>query len=1121
MIAKSWCSGCWQWAIGGLVGLSIGVGDGVLAQVIPDNTLGAENSVVTPNVDIQGIFSDRIDGGATRGANLFHSFQEFNVGEAGSVYFASPTGIENILTRVTGSNPSNILGRLGVVDGANLLLLNPNGIIYGSNAQLDVKGSFLASTASSFTFANGGDFSATNPQAPPLLAISVPLGLQYGNNPGNIQVQGSILQVNPGKTLALVGGSVSIDGGQLQALGGRIELGGVAGESTVGLTFNDSYIGLSFPISDSVPLSDVFLDNGTLVNVSASGDGNLIVNAQNLNMARGSGLRAGASWLVSSNNNPGIIEINATGAINLTDASFIENLVFDGAMGKGGDINITADSLTVNNSAQLRTDSFGRGDAGNLNIIARDYVTFDGIDSRAESVIASEAEGQGGTINITTPSLSISGGATLVSHTFGQGNAGDVIINATESVSLKGSSTGIGSQVFEQAVGNGGKINIITGNLSVTDGATLVANTSGQGNGGNINITTGNLSATDGATLVANTSGQGNAGDVIISATESVALEGSSTVIGSQVFKQAVGNGGQINITTGNLSVTDGATLVTNTDGQGSGGKINVTTGNLSASDGATLVANTSGQGNAGDVMISATESVSLEGSSTGIGSQVFEQAVGNGGQINITTGNLSASDGATLAANTFGQGNAGDVIINATESVALEGSFTSIGSQVFERAVGNGGKINITTGNLSASNGATLVTNTDGQGNAGDVTISATESVSLEGVGINTQVTGVGSQVLLSAEGNGGKIDITARSLTVTNGARLIASSSGQGNGGDVEIITRDTVSFDGVGSNGISSGVFSSVEVGSEGEGGDIRITTDTLNVSNGGVLDSQTQTNFKAGDLELNAQQSVNINQASLLAQSIDKSNGAGAAGNVTINTGNLTARNGTVTTSSQQSAGGSITITSAKIRLFGDSDITTNVNQGAGGGGNIDLKADSILAFDDSDILAFARDGKGGDITLNTPAFFGENYRPVLRGTNPDTVDNNNRVDINATGAVSGIVTIPDVSFIQNSLIELPENQIDTNSLLANSCIVRRNQPTRGSFTITGTGGLPQRPGDVQISSFPTVDVETLPTNDSTPATTNSNRSWQKGDPIVEPQGVYRLPNGKLVLSRECS
>ena len=100
-------------------------------QVIPDNSLGAEGSVVTPNVNINGVNSERIDGGAVRGANLFHSFQEFNVGDGLGVYFANPTGIENILTRVTGGNVSNILGTLGVLGNANLFLINPRALCLG------------------------------------------------------------------------------------------------------------------------------------------------------------------------------------------------------------------------------------------------------------------------------------------------------------------------------------------------------------------------------------------------------------------------------------------------------------------------------------------------------------------------------------------------------------------------------------------------------------------------------------------------------------------------------------------------------------------------------------------------------------------------------------------------------------------------------------------------------------------------------------------------------------------------------------------------------------------------------------------------------------------------------
>jgi filamentous hemagglutinin family protein len=114
----------------------------------------------------------RIEGGAARGANLFHSFGEFNVDVGQRVYFANPDGIQNILTRVTGRDISNVLGTLGVDGNASLFLLNPNGIIFGRNASLDVRGSFVGTTADGFQFTGQGVFSATNPEAPALLTVA-------------------------------------------------------------------------------------------------------------------------------------------------------------------------------------------------------------------------------------------------------------------------------------------------------------------------------------------------------------------------------------------------------------------------------------------------------------------------------------------------------------------------------------------------------------------------------------------------------------------------------------------------------------------------------------------------------------------------------------------------------------------------------------------------------------------------------------------------------------------------------------------------------------------------------------------------------------------------------------
>ena len=276
---------------------------------------------------------------------------------------------------------------------------------------------------------------------------------------------------------------------------------------------------------------------------------------------------------------------------------------------------------------------------------------------------------------------------------------------------------------------------------------------------------------------------------------------------------------------------------------------------------------------------------------------------------------------------------------------------------------------------------------------------------------------------------------------------------------------------------------------------------------------------------GQITVNAQRLILNNGATVTAQS----SRSGTAGTLNLNVGQVTATDSTIATSAQRSSGGNINVVTLRDISLNDSRITTNsggnggdiqanahllrlkdnsdlTTNSIGNGGNIILNADAVIAFDDSDILAQSQDQRGGNITLNTPAFFGESYQP-----DEDLVsfDGNNRVDLNAKGNLSnGAITIPDVSFIQNSLSDLPNNAIDTEALLANSCIAYT--PNGSTFLITGTGGLsPNRPGSPPLSPYPTgtVRLETDPV-------------WRPGDPIVEPQAVYRLPNGELIMSREC-
>jgi filamentous hemagglutinin family protein len=681
-------------------------GNYALGQVIGDNTLGAESSRVTS----PDLVNFQIDGGATRGTNLFHSFSQFSVPTGGRANFNNAQNIQNIISRVTGGFASNIDGLIKANGTANLFLINPNGISFGSNAKLTIGGSFIGSTASSVLFADGTQFSATDTQTQPLLTVNVPIGLQLGKNPAPLTVQGSNLEVKPDRNLVLVGGSVGLDAGKLTAPGGRIELGGLSTAGTAGLNENGS---LNFP--NNVARSDVSVTNGAAVNVRAGGGGFITINARNLAVSGGSKLRAGIADLGSSQTQAGDVVINASGIVSFDgDGTKVENLVDAKARGNAGNIKIATGSLFLNNDAELNAGTWGIGNAGKVIINASDRISMIN-NGQLQSRVNKNAVGNSGGIDITTGDLYLKFSG-ISATTEGTGNSGSVIINANGSVLIERSD--VRSRVKETGVGNSGGIFISADSIS------LIKKTE----------------------LNANTLGQGDSGKVILQASSSISLIDSE--IKSRV-ERGVGNSGGIEITTRNLLL-----------------------------DEAGLTATTEGRGNAGSIRIKVSDSFLMSGGF--VSSRVDKKGVGNSDGIYISANSFSLTKEAELNAGTWGEGNSGSIIIQASGSISLrDGSFVS--SRVQDTGIGNSGGIYIIADSLSLTNKAELNVSSIGRGNPGNIQVT-TNSLRLDN----------GSTIRADTNGGQGNINLNAVDLVLRDESKITTNATGSNViGGNITVNT------------------------------------------------------------------------------------------------------------------------------------------------------------------------------------------------------------------------------------------------------------------------------------------------------------------------------------------
>ncbi|WP_295617641.1 S-layer family protein, partial [Chamaesiphon sp. GL140_3_metabinner_50] len=772
----------------------------------------------------------------------------------------------------------------------------------------------------------------------------------------------------------------------------------------------------------------------------------------------------------------GDIKLDATGKITLSEGD-IFNQVAAGGIGKGGNIEIRTGNITMTNGGVLSASTFGQGDAGNVEITAAGNVSFDGrkngFGSGSFSTVSQGAVGKGGNIEIRTGNLAATNGAVLSASTFGTGDAGNVKITAAGNVSFDGRKDDFGSGAFstvaKEAEGKGGNIEIKTGNLMMTDGAVLSVSTFGTGDAGNVKITatgnvsfdgikdgfgsgirnnvqqdavgkgggveiiTRNLAVTNGAKLIASTFGTGAAGNFTITATDNISFNGGDVI--TNVEQGAVGKGGGMEIFTRNLAVTNGAQFQ----------------------------ASTFGQGDAGNVKIIATGDVSFDGTKDGFSSGAFstveQGAVGKGGSVEFTTANLAVRNGSRLSTTTRGKGDAGNIKITATGDIFFDNGDAL--SLVGQSAVGKGGGIEIITRNLAVTNHAELTASTFGQGDAGNVKITATDNISFDGVKDGFP-SGAFSTVNEGAVGKGGGVEIITRNLAVTNGGFLTASTSGRGDAGNVKITATGDVSVDGE-KDDFASSIRSSVQFGGIGKGGSLEITARNLAVTNGAIFSSiSLGQGGDAGNIELNANKI--LIDGLIVSLSVSKT---GNAGNIALNANTVALNKGKVSTQSIYTTGGDLNITTKDYLLLRNrSGIgTDSASTGKdGNGGNITINSPLIIATPgNNDITANAEFGNGGRVSITSQGLFGIGFRPKGQESNVT-----NDITSSSTFGQNGTVNIstPGTNPGRDST-ELPNVTTDASNQISQVCGASTRQ---NKLIVAGRGGLPPNANDPLTSDL---------------------------------------------------
>jgi filamentous hemagglutinin family protein len=810
---------------------------------VADNTLGTQVSGSGNNFNVTG--------GLSRGQNLFQSFTDFSVPTNGSVTFTNPAGNRSIITRVTGNLFSDINGKVNT-NGANFFLINPNGIIFGNNVQLNVGKSFVGSTANGIDLVDPQGkvytFGTKNINDIPLLTINpnvflnvsrLNMGASVSTDVG-IKNYGTLQTNNDNQYIGLIGGNVTLDTNDIIARGGRVDIGGLKTAGTVslddrGLVFNGSNLGLSdvsilngawvnartsqsYPVDTLQSGSAFYGANKALGtvdtsfnNVSSRGS-NVNINANNVKLFSNLDLTNIKSSIKTSG---GDININATGKLSLNGGEISSDNTLDNP-GSTGNVNIFAQTIAVNDRSVIFSYTQGSNNAGDINIKSTGDIFLSGSDTfNPPKVDTIEYNGRGGVAKGFFLNSS-----SIASRTFGKGNSGKITIDTQGSLFLN----------------NEG---LITSETATTEGFSIFSRNptaDSTGNSQGISISARNVYLENHSAIDASSGGQGNAGNINIKTTGDIKLVGYDTFSDSDTFSIYTGQ-----------STYSGSRI--SSSGGGSTGKVSIEAkGKLSLLNDSKISSNP-GSGNSQGIDISARElemrnrsTIKTDSVSTGVAGDINIRTTGDITIVNFQDPNTKAAIGQyihTISSNTASAGRSGKISIDTQGKLSIS-NYADISSQVigFTDITGNSQGIKISANQLNLSNGGYIFTDTNGIGRAGNIEIKTENALNIN----NDSLILSGNRPYgNSLKGQSGNISIDSGQINIKNGSG-IGTESVSLTGGNITLTAKDRILLQS--SSDISTNSESSEKIGN---GGNITINSPLIIATPG---DNNITANASAG-------------------------------------------------------------------------------------------------------------------------------------------------------------------------------------------------------------------------------------------------------------------------------